>query len=59
MCKTVIKSVTKEVLGMEALQKREEWFDAECKKKNTMEKNEAYKKMQQRSGTSMFDPRQR
>jgi hypothetical protein len=36
---------------METLQKRAEWFDVECKN-STMEKNEAYKKMQQRSGTT-------
>jgi hypothetical protein len=37
MSKTVINSLTTEVLGMEAPQKKAEWFDAEYKKSHNGE----------------------
>jgi hypothetical protein len=49
-CKVAVNNVVDEVLSMQVIQKRGTWFDAQCEEV-MKEKNEAYKKMQQKSGT--------
>jgi hypothetical protein len=49
-CKAVINSVAEEVLGIMEPANKGMWFDAECRAASE-DKNEAYRKMQQGSGT--------
>jgi hypothetical protein len=49
-CKVAINNVADEVLGMQVIQKRGTWFDAQCEEV-TKEKTEAYNKTQQKFGT--------
>jgi len=49
-CKTVINSMAKEVRGIMEPAHEDTWLDAECQVA-TVDKNKAYRKMQQGYGT--------